>query len=90
MSPSRVSVATVSPSGIKLGLARCTQGKPSRRPIGLRAEVAARFYRAAGYVPLYDGGGIAVKYAGISVDGVLFTVYLVGGTQTVVFERGRY
>ena len=61
-------------------------GNPSSRPIRRRA--VARFYRAAGYVPLYDGGGIAVKYAGIPVDGVLFAVYLVEGTQTVVFERG--
>ena len=63
-------------------------GNPSSGPIRRRA--VARFYRAAGYVPLYDDGGFVVKYTEISVDGVLFTVYLVEGTQTVVFERGRY
>ena len=51
-------------------------------------ELWVRFYRAAGYVPLYDDGGFPVKYTGISVGGVLFAVYLVEGTQTVVFERG--
>ena len=89
MSPPRISVTTVSPSGINPGLARCMPGEIHQAG-RFAGESWVRFYRATGYVPLYDDDGFAVKCTGISVDGVLFTVYLVEGTQTVVFERGRY
>ena len=51
-------------------------------------ESRVRFYRAAGYVPLYDDGGFAVEYTGISVDGVLFTVYLVGAPKPSYLREG--
>ena len=77
------------PSGINPGPARRMPGEIHQAG-RFTGESRVRFYRAAGYVPLYDNGGFSVKCTGISVGGVLFAVCLVESTQTVVFERGRY